>query len=181
MFLFPPFWAYFPGFQQQSIPCSVVIKTIAAVSVWNPGQALSWNPRHAQHQREILSCIPWLFAVFVSRIPSKQQNSLPMHCNDSIHGSSNYKWKTRYYKVNDTNTLIHIFAHSYHPDIAELIPQTNYAWKYNTESVTTHQFLQHQVYVTESITKPITSSLYNVQPTSHTSKPRIFPSLPKTQ
>ena len=31
---------------------------IAAVLAWNPGQALSRNPRHAQHQREFLSWIP---------------------------------------------------------------------------------------------------------------------------
>ena len=54
---------------------------IAAVLAWNPGQALSWNPRHALHQREILSWIPRLFSIFVSRIPRKQQKSLPVHCN----------------------------------------------------------------------------------------------------
>ena len=32
--------------------------------------------------------------------------------------------------------------------------------------------------MTNSDSLPITSSLYNVQPTSHTSKPRVFPSLP---
>ena len=52
------------------------------VLAWNPRQALSWNPRHAKHQREILSWIPRLFSIFVSRIPRKQQNSLPVHCND---------------------------------------------------------------------------------------------------
>ena len=34
--------------------------------------------------------------------------------------------------------------------------------------------------MTNSETPPKTSSLYNVQPTSHTSKPRTFPSLPYT-
>ena len=43
--------------------------TIAAVLAWNPGQALSWNPKHAQNQREILSWIPRVFSIFVTRIP----------------------------------------------------------------------------------------------------------------
>ena len=34
--------------------------------------------------------------------------------------------------------------------------------------------------MTNSYTLPIKSQLYNVQPTSHTSKPRVFPSLPYT-
>ena len=34
--------------------------------------------------------------------------------------------------------------------------------------------------MTNSDTPPKTSSLYNVQPISHTSKPRVFPSLPYT-
>ena len=34
--------------------------------------------------------------------------------------------------------------------------------------------------MTNSDTPPITSTIYYVQPTSHTSKPRIFPSLPYT-
>ena len=34
--------------------------------------------------------------------------------------------------------------------------------------------------MTNSDTPPVPSSLYNVQPTSHTSKPRVFPSLPYT-
>ena len=34
--------------------------------------------------------------------------------------------------------------------------------------------------MTNSDTPPITSSLYNAQPTSHTSKPRVFTSIPNT-
>ena len=34
--------------------------------------------------------------------------------------------------------------------------------------------------MTNSDSPPVTSSLYNVQPTSHTSKPQIFASLPYT-
>ena len=61
---------------------------IAAVLAWNPGQALSWSPRHAKHQREILSWIPQLFSIFVSRIPRKAAKSLPVHCNESLTSSS---------------------------------------------------------------------------------------------
>ena len=34
--------------QSQSSGKNVIL---AALLAWNPGQALSWNPRHAQHQR----------------------------------------------------------------------------------------------------------------------------------
>ena len=34
--------------------------------------------------------------------------------------------KPKYYQVNDITTLIHNDAHTYHPEITELIPQTNY-------------------------------------------------------
>ena len=52
--------------QSESSGKSVII---AAVLAWNPGQALSWNPRHAQQSMEILSWIPRLLSIFVSRIP----------------------------------------------------------------------------------------------------------------
>ena len=58
---------------------------------WNPGQALSWNPRHAKHQREILSWIPRLFSIFVSRIPRKAAKSLPVHCNEELKEPKNEK------------------------------------------------------------------------------------------
>ena len=35
--------------------------------------------------------------------------------------------KPKYYQVKDINTLIHIVIHTYHPDITECIPQTNYS------------------------------------------------------
>ena len=47
----------------------MAMKTIAAVLAWNPGQVLSGNPRHAQHQKEILSWIQQLFSIFVIRMP----------------------------------------------------------------------------------------------------------------
>ena len=42
----------------------------------------------------------------------------------------------------------------------------------------TTQFSLHQVCMTHSDPLSKTSSLYNGQPTSHTSKPRVFPSMP---
>ena len=86
--------------------------------------------------------------------------------------------KPNYYQVNDINTLIHNAIHTYHPEITELVPQTNYSLQYIHDTVPFHQFSLHQVYMTNSDTPPTTSSFFNVQPTSHTSKPRIFPSLP---
>ena len=68
--------------------------------------------------------------------------------------------KPKYYQVNDINTLIHNVTHTYHPNITEPIPQTNYSVPPNHDTFST------------------TQSLYNVQPTSHTSKPRVFSSLP---
>ena len=35
--------------------------------------------------------------------------------------------KPKYYQVNDLNTLIHNVTHTYHPEITELIPPTNYS------------------------------------------------------
>ena len=52
--------------------------------------------------------------------------------------------------------------------------------QYKDDTFLFHQFSLQQVYMTNSDTPPKTSSLYNVQPTSHTSKPRIFHSLPHT-
>ena len=84
------------------------------------------------------------------------------------------------YQVNDINTLIHKITHAYHPEITELVRQTNYALQSNDNTVPSHQFSIHQLYMTDPIPSLINSSIYNVQPTSHTSKPRIFPSLPYT-
>ena len=49
-----------------------------------------------------------------------------------------------------------------------------------TQSVPFHQFSLHQVYMTNPDIPLKTSSQYNVQPTSHTSKHRMLPSLPYT-
>ena len=69
---------------------------------------------------------------------------------------------------------MHNVTHTYHPEITELIPQTNYSLQYNDNTVPSHQFSLHQTYMTNSDTPPKTSPIYNVQPTSHISKPRIL-------
>ena len=69
--------------------------------------------------------------------------------------------------------------------IHTILKSQNLFHKQNTlynkdDTVPFHQFSLQQVYMTNSDTQPKTSSLYNVQPTPHTSKPRIFPSSPYT-
>ena len=51
--------------------------------------------------------------------------------------------KPKQYQVNDINTLIRNVTHTYHPDITELIPQTNYSLHDNQESVPSLQFSIH--------------------------------------
>ena len=77
--------------------------------------------------------------------------------------------KPKYYQVNDINTLIHNVTHTYNPDITETIPHTNYSLQELNDSVPYHQFSIHQYYTTNSDAPPMTSPIYNVQPTSHTS------------
>ena len=88
--------------------------------------------------------------------------------------------KPKYYQVNYINTLIHTVTHTNHPAITEVIPLTNYPLQNKDDTVPFQQFLLHQIYMTTSDTPPRTSSLDIVQPTSHKSKPRMFPSLPYT-
>ena len=76
--------------------------------------------------------------------------------------------KPKLYQVNDFNTLIHNVTPTNHPEITELIPQTNYSLQYEVDTVLFHQFSLHQIYMTNSDTPPITSSRYNLHPTSHT-------------
>ena len=88
--------------------------------------------------------------------------------------------KPKVYQVNDINTLIHNVTHTLHPEVTELVPQTNYSLQNNDDTVPSHQFSLHQINMTNSDTPPVTTSLYNVQPTSHTLNHRNFPSLPHT-
>ena len=88
--------------------------------------------------------------------------------------------KPKFFQVNDINTLIHNVDHTYHPDITEPLPQTNYIVQYDDPTTPLPQFSLHQIYMTNDDIPNQTSPLFNVQPTSHTSVKRIFPSLPYT-
>ena len=85
--------------------------------------------------------------------------------------------KPKFFQVNDINTLIQNVTHTYHPEITEPVPQTNYIVQYADPTTPPPQFSLHQVYMTNDDNPNQTSPLYNVQPTSHTSEKRIFPSL----
>ena len=86
--------------------------------------------------------------------------------------------KPKYYQVNDIITLIHNVTYTHHPEITEQFPPTNYSLSPNYDTFSNTQFSLHQVYMTNSDSISRTSSIYNVQPTSHTSNHRVFPSLP---
>ena len=88
--------------------------------------------------------------------------------------------KPKYNQIHDIHTLVDNVTHTYHPEITEVIPQTNYSSQYKDDTTSFHQFSPHQVYMTNHDIPITTSPLYNVQPTSHTSKNRVFPSLPYT-
>ena len=55
--------------------------------------------------------------------------------------------KPKLYQVNDINTLIHNVTHTYHPDITEPVPQTNYIVHYDdpTTPPPPPQFSLHQI------------------------------------
>ena len=72
------------------------------------------------------------------------------------------------------NNLIHKVTHTYHPEITEPVPQTNYIIHYDDPTTPPPQFSLHQIYMTNSDIPNQTSSLYNVQPTSHTSESAFF-------
>ena len=80
--------------------------------------------------------------------------------------------KPKFFQVNDLNTLIHNVTHTYHHDITEPVPQTNYIIHYDDPTTPSPQFALHQIYMTDPDTHQ-TSPLYNLQPTSHTSDKRI--------
>ena len=91
------------------------------------------------------------------------------------------KEKPKFFQVNDINTLIHNVTNTYHPEITEPVPQTNYIIHYDDPTTPPPpHFSLHQFYMTNSDIPNQTSPLYNVQPTSNTSEKRIFPSLPYT-
>ena len=88
--------------------------------------------------------------------------------------------KPKYYQVKDINTLINNVTHTYHPEITEFVPQTNYSLQSIDKTVPSYQVSINQLYVTDQNPSSKISPIYNVQPTPHISKPRIFPSLPYT-
>ena len=88
--------------------------------------------------------------------------------------------KPKFFQVNDINTLIHNVTLTYHPEITEPLPQTNYIVQYDDPTTPPPQFSLHQIYMTNDDIPSQTSPLYNVQPTSHTLEKRIFPSVPYT-
>ena len=88
--------------------------------------------------------------------------------------------KLKFFQVKDINTLIHNVTYTYHPEITEPLPQTNYIVQYDDPTTPPPQFSLHQIYMTNDDIPNQTSPLYNVQPTSYTSEKRIFPSLPYT-
>ena len=80
--------------------------------------------------------------------------------------------KSIYYQGNDINTLINNVTHTYHPEITEVIPQ-QITLQYKNDTVPFHQIPLNQIFMTNSDTPPINSSLYNLQLTSHTSNPTL--------
>ena len=88
--------------------------------------------------------------------------------------------KPKFFQVNDITPLIHNVTYTYYPEITEPLPQTNYIVQYDDPTTPPPQFSLHQIYMTNDDIPNQTSPLYNVQPTSHTSEKRMFPSLPYT-
>ena len=78
-------------------------------------------------------------------------------------------------------TLGYVTLLIYHPEFTEPISQTTYALQFTEETPTRPLISSHQFFLTETITKTTNSSLYNVQPTSHTTGPRLFSSLAYTK
>ena len=52
--------------------------------------------------------------------------------------------------------------HTYHPEITELVPQLNNALQPHDNTVPSHQFSLHQLYMTNSTPSLLTFSIYNV-------------------
>ena len=86
--------------------------------------------------------------------------------------------KPKYYQVKDLNTLIHNVTDTYHPEITELIPPTNYSPTTSQQTIFPTQFSLNQVYMTDTNSISHSPFIYNVQPTSHSSQHRVFPSFP---
>ena len=90
--------------------------------------------------------------------------------------------QAKYYQNKDLNTLVHNVAHTYHPDITEPIPLSNY----NTPTQDIPSLSNHFSFNQKDMTLPTLhdsphSNIYNVQPTSDTPKSRTFPTLPHSK
>ena len=85
----------------------------------------------------------------------------------------------KYYQVKGVNTLVLNLAHTYHPDITEPIPLSNYNKPTQDIPCLSNPFSLHQIYMTSPTLhdKPH-SNIYNVKPTCDTPKSRTFPTLP---
>ena len=88
--------------------------------------------------------------------------------------------KPKNYQVSGINTLFHIVARIYHPDLTEPIPPSNYDLTIPDGISYASRFCLHLNYWTTPTVLVILSShrLYNVQPTFETSKLRVFPTPP---
>ena len=67
--------------------------------------------------------------------------------------------KPKCYRINDMNTLIHNVTYTYHPELTEPIPPTNYSKPPEKQSTSSIPFSLHQVYMTSPNPLPRTPSL----------------------
>ena len=54
--------------------------------------------------------------------------------------------KPKFYQISDINTLIHNVTHTYHSEITEQVPQTNYTVRYSDSTTPPLQFSPHHIY-----------------------------------
>ena len=88
----------------------------------------------------------------------------------------------KYYQFIDLNSLVHNVAHTYHPDITEPVPTSNYDTPTQDITSLSNPFSLHQIYMTTCTLHDIPhSNIYNVQPTSDTPKSRTFRTLPHSK
>ena len=86
--------------------------------------------------------------------------------------------KPKYHQVHALNILVRNVAHTYHPDITESVPPSNYDTPTQDITSSSNHFSMHQTYMTTPTLHDIPHpNIYNVQPTSDTLKPRTFPTL----
>ena len=69
--------------------------------------------------------------------------------------------KPKFFQVNDINTLIHNVTYTYHPEITEPLPQTNYIVQYDDPTTPPPHFSLHQIFMTNDDIPNQSSPLYN--------------------